>query len=260
MSGDTRNTASSCRASEVWLKDVTVDLRAQLAQGNALPADAPQTLSDRILELCIANDFDSLAVLRSSAANRGIWNGAILRVIEKIEQLWEDDGLDPMRVLNAFWTLRRAFDALSYDKVKAQAPGPDKPTVLIFTPAAEEHSFGAQMLMDQLLDLDLNAQLMLQQSRQTLLRALSTVHIDLLAISVGYDQSLWGLADLITDARAHSLAPKMPIIVGGRAFENGAEHYSFLGADDILTNHDKAPIRIHEWLRHSNKQGIPGHA
>ena len=195
-------------------------------------AEAP-FLSGAFLSALRAKDVAKAAELGQKSGN---WPGLALEAICHIDQAWQDDTLCFGDISETYWTLRRTLDVLTAVPVKGRAPSLSIGTAVIYIPSTEQHTFGPQMLVDQINRLGWDAQLQHGLDFSGLMEHLGSRHVDVLGISIGTDYCLDGVADLTFDARRCSVNPDISILIGGSAICGAAGQYAFLNADWVATS------------------------
>lgn len=221
----------------------------------------------RLERLLVAGAFgEALALCRT--VGPGDRAALFLAVIRRLEARWQTDGVGFSDLAFAFYLLRHLIEhalpagagiehalpagagiehALPAGAGAAKSPAHPgsvlsaaAPRVLVALAHGEGHSFGAQILAADLaasgcrVDIDLGA------DGAALCRRLARAHVDVLALSVGHDGALHGLADLITDLRAASCNGRLAIVLGGAALAEPRAQYTFLGADGIALSATEA--------------------
>jgi len=182
-----------------------------------------------------AEALDLCRTLRRSAwsdgagANDALWTGLIVPLIRRLEAAWTVDTVSFTDLTTAFMTLRRVISALSADMLPVFGHGNGR--VLVATVPGEAHQFGPQILADLLRSAGWEADLMLDVEAETLLRRVDLTRYVAIALSVGHDEALVGVADLIGDLRASSRSADVCVMVGGPALVEPRAQYDFLCAD-----------------------------
>lgn len=184
--------------------------------------------------------------LRQSAVfEQGLCNvftQLVLPVIRALEAEWADDNADFAVITQGFWNLKRLIESLSSSESALVPTARTAGRCVIALADAEEHSFGAQILSEELRANGWDVHLYLTANRADILSQLASEHFDMLGLSVGHDAALRGLADMISDARMQSCNPALKVIVGGNIFEAPLSQYRFVGADYIARNAGDAII------------------
>jgi methanogenic corrinoid protein MtbC1 len=188
----------------------------------------------RAQEICLAH------TKRSSDGMRSALYDLILPVVGKLETQWKAQEVEFPDVIAGFWTVRRLLDTLNATNTPVDFTGGSKGDCLIALPPNEEHSFGAQVVAEELRADGWNVRLELSGSADAVLEILSKTQLDAVGFAVGHDAALGGLADLIDMARAESVNPGLSVIVGGNIFDGPLSQYRFIGADRIARSANDA--------------------
>lgn len=179
---------------------------------------------------------DALALCNTLARDRRA--ALFLAMIRHLECRWQTDSIGFADLSFAFYQLRHLIDhaapgrVVPSDRLTAMAGAQDL-RILVALAHGEAHSFGAQILAGELAAHGwLVAQDLSGQGDR--LGALVAQHrFDVLALSIGHDAALEGLADRICDLRARSCHGGMSIMLGGTALAEPRGQYTFLGADTV---------------------------
>ena len=100
----------------------------------------------------------------------------------------------------------------------------------------------------------------LQKTHRELVATVSKQHFDLIAVSIGYDQSLLGLADAIAEVRRCSVNQNISVVLGGRVFDQPASSYEFIGSDKTVIEREDPIAQIICALPGSKIRKHPRHA
>lgn len=169
---------------------------------------------------------------------RPVQAALFLAVVRHLETRWQTDSIGFADLAFAFFQLRHLIDHA------APAPAAARPSlatmagaqdlrILVALAHGEAHSFGAQILAGQLAARGWSVTLDLTGDGDGLAARLAEERFDVLALSVGHDGALAGLADRIADLRVRSCRGGISIILGGAALAEPREQYNFLGADTV---------------------------
>lgn len=224
-----------------WLRQGVRDIRETLLSG--LPHASTTAKSDERLfqemsefyEAARAGDFGKAVRVCEARLDTGDWTRLVSDCIERLNKDWDLDQLSVMEVAEAFWTTHRVVEQMLGQGVPVQRGTRRTGTMLLCVPDCEMHSFGAQIVADKLRRAGFTVDLALKASNNDVLMKVQAKRYDILGVSVGYDHSLLGLADLIEDARLVSANPTLMVVAGGRSFDGASEAYRFLGADRVLS-------------------------
>lgn len=203
--------------------------------------------------------FQDATLICSEEKNAQVWPEIVLDCIDRIDQEWRLDQISLVEVSGAFWTTRRVLDHMLAQGVPVSGSMRETGRILLCVPREEGHSFGAQLLADQLRRAGYHVTLLVDRPNAEVLRQLKTAHFDVFGVSVGYDQSLLGLADIISEARIVSQNPGMSVALGGSLFEQDASAYAFLNADVLLKTGQDPITFFKKLIPHRESAGEPRH-
>lgn len=243
MRPDAESNGLKCRASQGWLRDLVEEMRGSFAVRKT--SDRSQSdelyLRDRaevLYEALLTTNFDLALEIAESMPSAAHWHDVASFVVAQIAQNWETDAISPLRVIDAFWTLKRALDHRERRVREDTRDLGQVEKIAIFVPPVDEHSLGARLLGDQLREYGVDVAVLVETKKAELYELLDVERFDLLAISASYDLSLKGLGELIQEARIVSSNPDLKVLVGGQVFTGKPDTYDFLGADYV--QHPKA--------------------
>ena len=181
-------------------------------------------------------DFESAVGICAHDRNAHVWPEIIHDCIDRFDDAWRLDQISLVEVSGAFWTTRRVLDHMLAQGVPVTGSMRDAGRIMLCVPRTDEHSFGAQLLADQLRRAGFHVVLFINRPNAEIFHHLHSTHFDVVGLSIGYDQSLLGLADVIAEVRITSKNPAIAVALGGSSFEGAPSAYSFLNADIVLTN------------------------
>lgn len=226
-----------CNLTANWLSKGAIELGSQL--GNATTVGASEHPSkEAIIAFYDAIRTGNLETAVGLCHSSKAWRPMVLQAIDQLDRDWQDDALMIGDVAEAYWSIRRVINEVSFGQTQKNVPRLRMGTAAIYLPSNEQHTFGPQLLSDQLTRIGWDVELWIEDENRDALAPLSMVRIDVLGISVGSDDRLDGLADKIIEIRQKSLNPDLFVLVGGSALRGGAEQYRFLGADRLATDAD----------------------
>ena len=235
----------------IWLSEAIDHMRQSLGSAPANRSEVRVMQHEKIVRAAVSGDIKALLQLIEALPNAtgtddsAVVGGFLTVVINDIERRWQSDALSFEQVLQGFWTLRRAFELrVARDNVSKLEASPtstakDAPIFLATVPDCE-HVFGVLSLADQFSLRGIYVDTCLDTTRLELLDRIATKPYKLIGLSVGGDEQLVGLADLILDIRAKLANPSVPIVLGGNVFVLAEEEYRWLGADRVLSAGDEA--------------------
>lgn len=182
---------------------------------------------------------DAMAVLHSfaSAGREGeVLTPLLVSTIQRLELRWRENQITTHDVTLAFATARHLIDLWQAARPQAAGNLPlsvKAPRLLVGVAPGDAHTFGAQILSDDLRLKHWAVDLRVELGATDLVEIVSTQRYDAVLLSVGQDGSLAGASDLIAELRSCSLNRGIMILVGGSGLAQPFGQYHFLGADLI---------------------------
>lgn len=182
---------------------------------------------------------DAMAVLHGFASTRReseVLTPLLVGTIQRLELRWRENQITTNDVTLAFATARHLIDLWQAAKSPtgaALAAPTDAPRILVGVAPGDEHTFGAQILSDDLRLRDWSVDLRLDPTPQDLIESVSSGAYSAVFLSVGHDAALAGIGDLIADLRSASENRGLFVLVGGSGLAQPLSQYHFLGADLI---------------------------
>jgi methanogenic corrinoid protein MtbC1 len=195
-----------------------------------------ETLEQRLLGGMLS---DAMAVLNgfASAGREGeVLTPLMVTTIRRLELRWRENQITTNDVALAFATARHLIDL--WQSARQQGAGshfaPEgAPRVLVSVAPGDDHTFGAQILSDDLRLRNWSVDLRIDVEGADLVTIVSRQPYDAVLLSVGHDASLAGAGDLIADLRSSSRNRGIIVLVGGSGLAQPFAQYHFLGADLI---------------------------
>jgi methanogenic corrinoid protein MtbC1 len=172
------------------------------------------------------------------SGNAHIWGQLLIPLIQRLEAQWTQDTIEFGHLSLAFINLHRIIGSLAQDMRPTCVMGRGR--VLVATLSDEAHLFGTLIVADMLSTAGWATDVLLHADAATLCHRVSTKPYVAVGLSVGHDEGLEGLGDLITDLRACARNGNVQIILGGAALEEPREQYQFLGADLVALSATEA--------------------
>ncbi len=219
------------------ITDLTTRLRARCGP------DAADDLTGQLEWLLLTGEF-ARALSLCRVIPRAEVGGLFLSVIRRLETRWQVDGAGFADLAFAFFQMRRLIDLTAEPVPRPITPAPGTPRLLIGLATGEGHMFGAQILAAELalhgwaVDLDLTG------DAKTLCNRVAQTRYEAVGLSVGHDDALHGLADLVADLRHSSCHGGISVMLGGAALVEPRTQYRFLGADVVVLTAAEAMV----WL------------
>ena len=210
-------------------------------------------MSGAFYSALLSRDVSAASELGQSAGN---WPELAMEAIAKLDESWQDDTLSIGIIAEAYWTLRRALDQLVDEPVNTSPQLLNFAKAVVHIPTTEQHTFGPQMLVDQIRRIGWEVRLENGLEPDALIDLVSSEKLDVLGVSIGTDSGLAGLADLLAEVREHSVNSAIAILVGGNAIDGPPKRYEFLGADWVATTTDDALVFFERgWSELKRSQG-----
>lgn len=190
---------------------------------------------------------DALALCRQLPP--GQHAALFLAVIRQLESRWKTDSIGFADLAFAFYQLRHLIDGVASGPAVPAATmtsmaGSQDLRILVALAHGEKHSFGAQILAGELAAQGWAVAQDLSGQGERLGALVAQNRFDVLALSIGHDAALDGLADRIGDLRAQSCHARMSVMLGGGAFAEPRRQYAFLGADTVALSAAEASAWI----------------
>ena len=167
----------------------------------------------------------------------------ILPVIYKIESDWLSDRRNFSDTLLAFWNIEQLIKNHS-DKISGLIKpftNFKNPLSILLAPAPGcEHTIGVFAVFNHFRSQGYTPVMLNKVTRGSIIDIVTSDYFDYIGISVGHDEGLDGLTDLLIDLRSTSINPAIKIIVGGNIFTLPKSEYSWIGADFLATSPEDA--------------------
>ncbi len=223
------------------------------ADTDALAMASSEQMSGAFLSALRSRDVSGACALGRISGN---WPALAMGAIAQLEEAWNDDTLAIGEIAETYWTLRRTLDELISTPLQMAKPSLFIGKAVIWIPKTEQHTFGPQMLVDRIERIGWDAQLWHDQTSDEVMEQLASHDTDVLGISVGTDNRLDGLADLIARVRQCAMNAGLKVLVGGSAICGASNQYRFLGADRVATSaEDAMQFFGREWTEIECREG-----
>lgn len=202
---------------------------------------------------------DAMAVLQSFAAQghaHQVLTPLLVETIRRLEIRWRENQISTGDVTLAFSTARHLI--ASWQTARRSSLQPLAQThpslrVLVGVAPGDSHTFGAQILSDDLGLRGWSVDTRLDAPAATLVRDIGQRPYAAVMLSVGQDGSLAGVGDLIAELRSVSVSRGLLILVGGSGLAEPFSQYHFLGADLVAGTAAEGA----EFLASRLTQGLP---
>lgn len=146
----------------------------------------------------------------------------------RIEALWHAGRLGYAEVIAAFRTLERRV-ARAEHALAPRVSDPPRGHALVAAAPGEQHTLGASVVSALLARDGWSVSRHPTGAAETLMATAGAMRYDLIGLSVGHDDALFGLGDLISGLRAR--CPGALVVLGGSVFASGQAGFDFLGVD-----------------------------
>ncbi|MFN4099477.1 MAG: B12-binding domain-containing protein [Pararhodobacter sp.] len=203
------------------------------------PCDWSETLEQALLD---GQAGQALQILDAFARHAGpdvVLPELMVATIRRLERLWGSELVAEASLLAAFGMTRRLIEVWKSQnpgRGAARSPGRGGLPVLVCVAPGDLHTFGAQILADDLMLRGWPVDVELSPQTQTLLDRAAREPYAAIMMSVGQDASLANLSNLIAGMRSVSPRPEVQILLGGSGLEQPFAQYHFLKADLIAGN------------------------
>lgn len=190
--------------------------------------------------------LQALEVLEGYARLNGshvVLSMLMVSTIRRLEVRWAQEAARVEEIMRAFATARHLIEVwrtrhtTGRDRTGAARgtrPGERRKPLLVCVAPGDDHTFGAQILADDLTLRGWPVDTLIAASPQELMARIAAQPYAALLLSVGQDGSLSGMGDLIAEARGISPNPRIPVLVGGSGLAQPFSQYHFLGADSVV--------------------------
>lgn len=228
MTGFVDERHEDCGQTADWTMQGFQELASVFTLSGNLPSEHPSCddMSGAFYSAVRSRDISKATEVGKLSDN---WPALAMGAITQLDEAWQEDALSIGEIAECYWTLRRTLDELIASPFLTSRNSLSIGTAVIYIPGSEQHTFGPQMLVDKINRIGWDAQLWHGFGSGSLKEQLSSNHVDVLGISVGTDNRLDGLADLIADVRQHSMNPDIKTLVGGSAICGTSNQYGFFG-------------------------------
>lgn len=207
--------------------------------------------TDQLYSAAQSGDLSAAIKVCAPGVSDGSWIALVLETVKRLESDWVEDRSSIGEIVNAFWVLRRVIDDLGAPRSQALSSRMTLGLGLVCAAPAELHTFGAQLLTDRLIREGWRAELLLSQSERHLCDFVSRQYVNFVGISVGSDQAMAGLLELIASLRQASLNSQLEVVLGGAAFNGDLNQYAFLGSDFIASSAEDAIVHLSKTVARS---------
>lgn len=203
-----------------------------------LPALADAELLQRFGDAVLGGDADRAhQVCQAWTSSRPLrpadaYFGLVLPAIQRLDRLWNEDGIDYERVSMAFFTLQLVMRRTLHTPPERDAD-PQRGLVCLALLPGGEHDFGLYVVADAFQRAGWAVRVFSGDEGAELLHTLERRDVALLGLSLGNDRELEPAAALVRQARARSRRPSMQVLIGGNILAEPRAQYAFIQADGV---------------------------
>jgi methanogenic corrinoid protein MtbC1 len=173
----------------------------------------------------------------------------LFSTIASLEESWKAHQISFGEAIRGLFTIREVIQNIESGRTTDASAMHFLGSGLIGVADGDKHDFGAQIVAEKLYVNGWRTEVSVKGGLQRLIDRARVEHFDFIGISIGYDESLSGLADRIVEIRDASLNRAIYIIVGGAIFAYSKKGFDFLGADHIAGTADDAIDYLNTRLR-----------
>jgi len=240
VGNETASDAASCgpwvRADFSCSGLTALDPALTVPAGPADPTEWSRTLEQALLD---GHAEDALRILDAYSRHAGpeqVLSGLMVATIRRLERLWGSDLVAESTLTLAFAMTRHLIElwkSRNLNRLSARKRASRDAPVLVCVPPGEEHTFGAQIMADDLMLRGWPVDLVLGAPSETLLARVAREPYAAILLSLGQDASLANLGNLIIGLRSVSARREVLVLVGGSGLAQPYAQYHFLKADLI---------------------------
>ncbi len=167
----------------------------------------------------------------------------MVATIRRLEVRWAEDTARVEDITRAFATARHLIEVWrTRQGGKEDRSGPGREPalsvrrlpLLVCVAPGDDHTFGAQILADDLTLRGWAVDTLITATPQEILTRVASRPYAALLLSVGQDGSLAGVGDLVAEARDISPNRRIRALIGGSGLAQPFAQYHFLGADSVV--------------------------
>lgn len=241
------DTEKGCSATADWLRQGVREIASQIAidpnRVSQLDDAAYDAVSQKFLRAVVSGHQDMAMELIDQLSDGDNWLKLILLTAKTLKQDWLDQKLSVSDATQGFWTTQSVFRRMRGRSEGSGFTGLVARTCVFWVQPGDSHTLGAHLMREVFEQAGWSAELLVNDMAETVLTHLSDNEIDILGVSIGCDEHLLGVADLLTEARIRSLNPGLSLMVGGPAIEGNLSQYRFLGADILAKDAESALVQ-----------------
>lgn len=201
--------------------------------------DTGAVVSERVLEMlttaALKTDDSALGGVVTDMIHTGVTAEEIVgnyvpEAARWLGERWVDDGLGFAEVTIGAARLQQVVRRLSPDPRRHSTTNQPGLSVLIAVLPDDHHTLGAVVLASQYRLMGISVRLMLGESSQTIIRAMTSDDYAAVFLSTSSPERLDDVTKFIEKARK-MISSELPIVVGGAAAHQGLDLKSITGAD-----------------------------
>jgi MerR family transcriptional regulator, light-induced transcriptional regulator len=227
---------------------VSTLVQSVLSRLTLRPVDAgrgpDQAEIDALARSAAASDPANFRALRDELRRRRVSEPDLVDlyfpyVARKLGRDWADDRLGFAEVSIGLARLQAVLHDVASDWRSDQSAQPGSVTALLLLPEAEQHSFGAMVLMGQLRRRGVSVQLLTGARPELIHKVLKKRRFDCVMVSLACEERVEPCRKLVSEIRT-STQPQVRIAVGGAVMERVADLQDVTGADLATCDPDLA--------------------
>lgn len=250
----------AARLPERVLERVGTMMRVGMAHLEAAPSDAPSHLEGDLPHVGLAREF-LLAVLEAretdaidlimGAFDSGISIGelhenVLLRVQAEMGRMWQ---MAEITIAEEHYCTGIVATALTLMRARAPRAASNGQRVITTTVSNETHALGI-LLVAQAFEAEgwTAVNLGANTPAKAIVEAVRDFGCDVIALSVSLVLYVRQTASLIATLRSHEVTAGIPILVGGKPFNNVPDLWQVIGADGCVSTAMDAPRKASQML------------
>jgi len=167
-------------------------------------------------------------------------SSAIIPALEELESAWLAGRISYTDTIYGLWLAKRRLDSLDGPAPPMTTAGSAWGNVLLAAAPNSQHVFGLSIVTESFQGAGWNTTTLTDGDPGRLIQVAEAVPADVIGISVGHDEGLVGLAEIIALLRRKSRSSDVKIIVGGNVFAAPTRQYDWLRADFVALSIEDA--------------------
>lgn len=173
---------------------------------------------------------------RSSALS----SATIIPTLEQLENDWLSGRISYTDTIYGLWLAKRRLDRIEGSAPQLTSARSAWGNALLAAAPNSQHIFGLSIVTEGFAGAGWNTTTLTDGDPGRLIQVAEAVPADVIGISVGHDEGLVGLAEIIALLRRKSRSSDVKIIVGGNVFAAPTRQYDWLRADFVALSIEDA--------------------